>query len=314
MISAPLRQARTAPGLSLVAALALTAGAAARLAPYVPLAGTSGPRSGWTSWTTDPDQWVRLPIAALERSHVGGVYAGYWVAYTLTFEARGRVVAADPGLDRYPPYLVAAERSRHQAWVFPRPSTLSAFNRAVGAHTWLPFGSLTLADFESYLKGHGIAYRSESAGYFTIVYPAHGVALPSLAASASRLPVQGRRAFGLRIQSAIMPPRSTRRAGVRGGHPRTGFPARQLQLLTGLYRCGLAGFSVVARVLFSHQVQAGSLPCSPVRRQRSSAGHDPGTRQGICAAPRRSPCGPRSAADGCRRRNPWPCSRTRRPC
>ena len=147
----------------------------ARRAPYVPLAGTQGPRSGWTSWSADPDQWVRPLVTALERAHVTGAYASYWVAYPLTFEARGRLVAADPRVNRYPAYLAAAERSSRQAWIFPRAATLSALNAAAGTHAWLPDGSLTEADLESYLARHRIAYRAESAGYFTIVYPARAL-------------------------------------------------------------------------------------------------------------------------------------------
>jgi len=167
--------ARAAPFVGLIAALALTAGAAARLAPYVPLAGSNGSRSGWTSWKADPDEWLRPLVTTLERSHVGGAYAGYWVAYALTFEAHGQVVAADPGNDRYPPYLSAIARSPRQAWVFPRPSTLKALNAAAGVHPWLPGRYWALADFESYLRRHNVAYRSENSGYFTIVYPARAV-------------------------------------------------------------------------------------------------------------------------------------------
>ncbi len=144
----PSRLARAAPVLGLVAALALTAGAAGRLAPYVPLAGSSGSRSGWTSWSADPDEWVRPLVGALERSHVEGAYVTYWVAYTVTFEAHGQVVAADPGTDRYPPYLAAIARSPRQAWVFPTPSALDALNAAVGLHPWLLGRGWALADFE----------------------------------------------------------------------------------------------------------------------------------------------------------------------
>ena len=169
------RLARAAPVAGLIAALALTAGAAARLAPYAPFAGSTGSRSGWTSWTADPNEWIRPLVTALERSHVGGAYAGYWVAYALTFEAHGHVTAADPGVNRYPPSLAAVAQSPRQAWVFPRQSALGALNAAVGAHPWLPGRDWALADFESYLRRHNVAYRSENSGYFTIVYPARAV-------------------------------------------------------------------------------------------------------------------------------------------
>ena len=172
----PSRLARAAPALGLIAALVLTMAAAGQLAPYVPLAGSSGSHSGWTSWSADPDEWVRPLVTTLERSHVEGAYVTYWVAYTVTFEAHGHVVATDPGMDRYPPYLAAIARSPGQAWVFPTPSALDALNAAVGLHPWLLGRGWALADFEAYLSAHDVAYRTEDAGYFTIVYPARAVA------------------------------------------------------------------------------------------------------------------------------------------
>ncbi|MGO8683665.1 MAG: glycosyltransferase family 39 protein [Thermoleophilia bacterium] len=171
-------RARVAPAVGLIAALALTLTAAAQLAPYVPLAGTQGARSGWTSWQADPNGWLRPLVTALERRHVQGAYAGYWIAYALTFESHGHVVAADPSDDRYPLYLAEITRSPRQAWVFPRQSTLAALNAAAGAHSWLPNGSLTLAEFADYLNSNAVPYQMVDAGYFTIVYPAHAVAVP----------------------------------------------------------------------------------------------------------------------------------------
>jgi len=106
------------------------------------------------------------------------------VAYPLTFAARGHLVAAAPDVDRYHPYLATVARSSRQAWVFPRAATLGALNAAVGAHPWLPNRTLTLADLESYLKRHAIAYRREDAGYFTIVYPLRAVAPAAVAGEA----------------------------------------------------------------------------------------------------------------------------------
>ena len=171
----PSRLARAAPVLGLIAVLALTAGAVGRLAPYVPVAASDGAQSGWTTWSADPDEWVRPLVSALERSHVEGAYVTYWVAYTVTFEAHNQVVAVDPGMDRYPPYLAAIARSSRQAWVFPRPSALGALNAAVGVHSWLLGRSWTSADFENYLGQYRIPYSTEDAGYFTIVYPARAV-------------------------------------------------------------------------------------------------------------------------------------------
>jgi 4-amino-4-deoxy-L-arabinose transferase-like glycosyltransferase len=169
---------RLVPALGLVAALALTSGAAARLAPYTPVGGAGSPRSGWTSWADDPRQWLQPLVSALQVSGARDIYAGYWIAYPLTFETGGRIVAGDPGVDRYPPYLEVVARSPRQAWVFPTLTTLAEFNRTVGAHPWLPERSLTLSDFKGYLNSLGVTYRCERAGYFTIVYPTRPVAPP----------------------------------------------------------------------------------------------------------------------------------------
>ena len=170
------RVAHYAPVLGLVAAIALTAGAASRIAPYVPAPGIHGPRATLTSWTTDPNGWIKPLVAALERAHVSGAYTGYWLAYPLAFEAGGRVVAADPGVNRYPPYLAAARQSPRQAWVFVRPAAVPALDAAAGPHPWSIYGSLGRDTLCDYLRHQRVAYDVENAGFFTIVYPARTVA------------------------------------------------------------------------------------------------------------------------------------------
>ena len=169
------RLLRAAPSLGVAAALALTVAAAVQLVPYMPVVGSQGSRATWKSWAADPDGWVGPPAAALERAHVKGAYAGYWVAYPLTFKTHGAVVAADPGVDRYPPYLAAAENSPRQAWVFVRPAAERALNAVAGAHPWSIDGSLTSTALMDYLRRHRVAYRAEHAGFFIIVYPARAV-------------------------------------------------------------------------------------------------------------------------------------------
>lgn len=98
-------------------------------------------------------------------------YAGYWVAYALTFQSHGRLLVSDPGNDRYPTYLRPGGADSRLAWVFPRRSTLGALDAVVGAHPWFPGGSVTPARLERSLRLSGFSFRSEPAGYFTIVLP-----------------------------------------------------------------------------------------------------------------------------------------------
>ena len=137
------RLARAAPALALVAALGLTVATAVRTAPYVPRPASGSTPTQWITWHSDPDLWPQPLVAALERSRATAVYADYWVAYVLDFEAGGQIVAADPKVDRYPPYLAAVRRSRHPAWVFVRPSALPALDAAAGPHRWTLGGRWT---------------------------------------------------------------------------------------------------------------------------------------------------------------------------
>jgi 4-amino-4-deoxy-L-arabinose transferase-like glycosyltransferase len=168
--------AHAAPALGLVAALALTGVAAARLAPYVPLSASGTSRAQWTTWRFDPDLWARPLVAALERQRTTDVYANYWVANVLTFDARGRIVAVDPANDRYPPYLAAIERSRVPAWVFVRPSSLPALDAVAGPHDWTLGGAWTAQNFETYLTSRNYTFRVAYVGWFAIVLPSRPVA------------------------------------------------------------------------------------------------------------------------------------------
>lgn len=173
---------RCLPALAVIVALTMSLTAAARLAPYTPLATSGGARSTWTSWRSDPNrQWLGPLVRTLEGPPVCHAYAGYWVAYVLMFESKGGVVASDPGDDRYPPYLAAVERSSRQAWVFARPSTLHQLNTVAGTHQWDP--SIGLGDFERALSGRHVPYRSAVAGLFEIVYPQRAVSFGSLLAA-----------------------------------------------------------------------------------------------------------------------------------
>lgn len=177
----PARVARAAPAVGLAAALAVTIGSATLLAPYTPLSASYSSRATWSTWHADPDLWQQPVLRALKRANRNYAYASYWVAYALAFESGGRVISADPATDRYPPYLAAIERSRQPAWIFVRPSALSALNAAAGPHDWSPAALWRLDRFEALLRSRGLPFRTENAGLFTIVYPSRPVS-PSLVA------------------------------------------------------------------------------------------------------------------------------------
>ena len=166
---------RAAPLLGLTIALVATMATTVRLGPLAPLGPGGATRSSWTAWRADPDLWQQPLMAALQRSDQRYVYAGYWISYPLDFAAKGSVVASDPGNCRYLPYLASIVRSADPAWVFPRPACEKALDFADGS----PPGSIgqgwTLTDFERYLESEGLEYRTQDAGYFTIVYPARPV-------------------------------------------------------------------------------------------------------------------------------------------
>ena len=163
---------RAAPLFGLALALVATLAATVSFGPAVPLGPDGAVRSSWTAWRSDPDLWQQPLIAALRQSGQRYVYAGYWISYTLDFEANGSVVASDPGNCRYAPYLQRIVQSGNPAWVFPRPACVRALSVADDSPSPLIGRAWTLRDFERYLDREGIGYRAQNAGYFTIVYPA----------------------------------------------------------------------------------------------------------------------------------------------
>jgi hypothetical protein len=166
---------RAAPLLGLTIALVATMAATVRLGPLVPLGPGGAARSSWAAWRPDPDLWQQPLIAALRRSDQRYVYTGYWISYTLDFEAHGLVLASDPGNCRYAPYLTRILQSADPAWVFPRPTCEKALDFADDSPPGLIGQGWTLRDFETYLDSEGVRYRTEDAGYFTIVYPSRSV-------------------------------------------------------------------------------------------------------------------------------------------
>jgi 4-amino-4-deoxy-L-arabinose transferase-like glycosyltransferase len=167
---------RSLPALGVAGALAATLTAAAGLSPYTPLRASDGSRTGWTTWRSDPDVWQRALLAALERTHIRYAYASYWIAYSLSFEAHGRVTAVDPSVDRYPPYLALVDHSARPTWIFVRPAAVGALDAAAGPHDWVPGPAWQLDAFEASLQRLGDPCRVIDAGPFAIVYPRYAIA------------------------------------------------------------------------------------------------------------------------------------------
>jgi 4-amino-4-deoxy-L-arabinose transferase-like glycosyltransferase len=165
-----------------VLALALTLVGAYRLGPFHPdhVAGT--PAATWTSVQSNPNDFEVTLADDLKAAGATQVFAGYWLAYPLTFVSGGSVTATDLLFARNPVYMRDVSRAAHPAWVFADPKT-SGFFRLVNitGSTLLDPGCalpgtrcLTAPEFEALLLREVIAYR-------VVVLGASGVAvvLPS---------------------------------------------------------------------------------------------------------------------------------------
>jgi hypothetical protein len=175
--------------LVVAAGLALTLGAAGRLAPYVP--SSTPATAGWFSWRSNPNAYLLPTVSALEHAGVRDVYAGYWAAYDLAFEADGGLTVSDvTSFARYLPYLAEIESSERTAWLFPS----AAGGPALGANG-LPVpslapgciggsGCLTQQELQSYLTATHDPYRRIVAGDFVAVLPRYPAVAGAVLASA----------------------------------------------------------------------------------------------------------------------------------
>ena len=95
-----------------VLALALTLLGAYRLGPFRPdhVAGT--PAATWTSVQSNPNDFEVTLADDLKRVGATQVFAGYWLAYPLTFVSGGSVTATDLLFARNPAYLREVSRAR----------------------------------------------------------------------------------------------------------------------------------------------------------------------------------------------------------
>lgn len=161
----------------LAGGLALTLTAATQLPPYRPV--VSPGRTSWLGWRSDPNGAIVTLAHGLEAARVRDAYAGYWVAYVLDLEGRGRLVVSDarPLYVRYEPYLRAIEASRDPAWLFENPSLKGQARAATGTAVLDPGcaakgeACLLPGELESWMRRHRIAYRALDVGDFVAVLP-----------------------------------------------------------------------------------------------------------------------------------------------
>jgi len=164
-----LRPHREIVILVLVIALAIssTLYGAYRLAPFRPnhLAGT--PAATWTSVQSNPNDFEVTLADDLTRIGARNVFAGYWLAFPLTFVSGGSLLATDVLFARSPSLLGEVSGSADPAWLFADPGTTGFFRLVnIAGSTLLDPGCalpgtrcLTARDFEALLRHAAISYR-----------------------------------------------------------------------------------------------------------------------------------------------------------
>ena len=80
--------------LVLAVALSMTLLACYRLAPFRPDKVKGTPAATWTSFQTNPNDFEDTLAGDLSHFGVSRVFAGYWLAFPLTFVSGGRVTAS----------------------------------------------------------------------------------------------------------------------------------------------------------------------------------------------------------------------------
>jgi 4-amino-4-deoxy-L-arabinose transferase-like glycosyltransferase len=154
--------------LVLVLALFSTLDSVYHGVPFRPdrVAGT--PAATWTSFQRNPNDFEVTLADELIHAGVHHVYAGYWLAFPLTFASGGSVVASDILFARNPAQLLEVSNSPDPGWLFADPRT-SGFFRLVSitGSTLLDPGCalpgtrcLTAPEFEALLGQAAIPYRS----------------------------------------------------------------------------------------------------------------------------------------------------------
>jgi hypothetical protein len=156
----------------LAVALAMTLLACYRLAPFRPDKVRGTPSATWTSFQSNPNDLEDTLAKDLSTLGVTHVFAGYWLAFPLTFVSGGRVTASDILFSRSPTILADVSNSADPSWLFADPGTPGFFRLvSVTGATLLDPGCalpgarcLTAPIFEALLSQASIPYRVEVIG------------------------------------------------------------------------------------------------------------------------------------------------------
>ena len=172
---------RFAMPLALVAGLALTLTAVTQLDPYTP-APSIASRSGWFTWSSNPNPEVVDLAKSLESAHLDHVFASYYVSWGLDWESPGfQISASDVRYYRYEPYYLTVANSRPPAaWLFVEPGSAQSLEPVMNLATgqFDPRCGQGASDlcvypgpFEAYLARQGIGYRVLHVGRWIAVEP-----------------------------------------------------------------------------------------------------------------------------------------------
>lgn len=175
--------------------LAFTLATAANVAPFVPNQSILG-RSSWLSFESNPNNWLEPTVAVLREHHIQNAFAGYWLAYALTFTGNGSLTVSPTLFIRYDQYEADVENASKVAWIFPNPTSFAFLESEVGTYALYPgciggyrkkavpgfglSGCLDAGEMESYLNKIHDGYRVFSMGGLLAVVPDREVSLAVL--------------------------------------------------------------------------------------------------------------------------------------